>query len=115
VREDSKPLSGISVRLVYQNYPAEREGHEITLTTDEQGRVLFPAQLQKASVAQRIAYALASPKNSARVSYGRRAFVFAFSSKLGGDATSDKDLPNWAGSPASMKSTIVAKRFGMEW
>jgi hypothetical protein len=111
VGEDGKPLSGISVRLVYQNYPAERREHEITLATDEHGHVLFPAQFQKASLVQRASYALWSLNASPRASYGRQAFVFAFSSALGGNETNEL----WRGSPASMESKIVAKGIGMDW
>ena len=110
--EDGKPLSGISVRLVYQNYPAERKEREITLATDEHGHVLFPAQFGKASLVQRACYALWSLNAGPRTSYGRHAFVFAFSSDLGGNE------PNgelWRGSPVSMESKIVAKRIRWDW
>ena len=46
VTEDGKPLSGVDVRLVYENYSAEDEDQEITLTTDENSHVLFPEQFQ---------------------------------------------------------------------
>jgi len=110
VGEDGKPLSGISVGLVYQNYPAERNEHEITLATDEHGHALFPAQFQKASIVQRACYVLWSLNAGPRASYGRQAFVVAFRNALGNETT---EL--WRGSPASMESKIVARRIDVDW
>ena len=40
VKDDGQPIPQINVRLVYQNYSAEGESHEVTLRTDENGHVV---------------------------------------------------------------------------
>jgi hypothetical protein len=62
VTNDGEALAGINVRLVYQNYSAEGRAHEVTLKTDEKGRVLFPAQYGHASLLQRLVYTLSSAR-----------------------------------------------------
>jgi hypothetical protein len=49
VDASGEPLHDINVRLVYQNYSAEGTCHELTLTTDKHGHVLFSQQYGKAS------------------------------------------------------------------
>jgi uncharacterized GH25 family protein len=44
VTDDGQPLASANVRLSYRNYSAEDQSHELTLKTDESGRLLFPAQ-----------------------------------------------------------------------
>ena len=108
VAGDGTPLSGVEVRLVYENYSAEDEDHEVTLTTDENGDVLFPEQLQKASLVRRIFYTLSSARAGVHASFGRHAYVFAFDDKgHRGYATSGEYVTDWRGFPASMKSRIV--------
>jgi len=59
---------GVEVRLVYENYLAEDEDHEITLTTDENGHVLFPEQFQKSSFVRRMFYTLSSARTGVHAS-----------------------------------------------
>jgi hypothetical protein len=60
--KDGKPIPGVEVRLVYENYSAEDGDHEITLTTDENGHVLFPEQFQKSSFVRSMFYTLSSAR-----------------------------------------------------
>jgi hypothetical protein len=108
VAEDGHPLPGVNVRLVYQNYSAEDEGHEITLATDENGHVLFPEQFQKSSFARRIFYTLSSARAGVHASFGRHAYVFAFDGKgHEGNAANGEYITNWLGFPPSVKSKII--------
>jgi hypothetical protein len=108
VGEDGKPLSGVAVQLVYQNYSAEDQDHEITLTTDENGHVLFPEQSQKSSFARRVFYTLSSARAGVHASFGKHAYVFAFDDKgHEGSAINGKYVTDWQGFPSSMKSRIV--------
>ena len=54
-------------------------------------------------------------EDGVRTSYGRQAFVFAFTSALGGDATSDEHFPNWTGSPTftAIPNSGQTSRHGM--
>jgi hypothetical protein len=107
VANDNKPLPGINVRLVYQNFSTEDQSHEITMTTDEKGHALFPLQYRKASFFQHVFYTLVSAEAGVHASFGQYAYVLAFG---GGYNTLDfTDLPPWRGSPVSLESTIVAK------
>ena len=108
VAEDGKPLPGINVRLVYKNYSAEDKDHEVTLITDQNGHVLFPAQFQKASLVRRVLYTLWSARGGVHSSFGRHAYVLAFGKSYQGSATSGKYVTDWRGSPPSMESRIVA-------
>src|SRR5438477_13086353 len=53
--ENGHPLSGITVRLTYQNYSAETKSHEIDAVTDAEGHAAFVAQTVVASIAARVA------------------------------------------------------------
>ena len=100
---------GVLVIASLSGLPTEPRSHEITLTADEHGHVLFPAQFQKTSLVQRVGYALSSLNGGFRAGYGRHAFVFAFSSALEGNDTNGERITNWTGSPASMESKMVAQ------
>jgi hypothetical protein len=110
VADDGRPIPGINVRLVYENYSAEGQSHEITLTTDENGHALFPPQYERASLLQRLFYTATSAGAGAHASFGRHAFVFAFGGGYEGDAVSGQHVTDWHGSPAALESRIVAKR-----
>jgi hypothetical protein len=109
VTPDKQPIPGIRVRLVYENYSAENQDHEITLTADENGHVLFPPQYAKASLSQLMRYTLAEAPAFVHASFGRHAYVFAFGNGYEGSAVSGEYITDWTGSPASMKSRIVAQ------
>ena len=107
--EAGKPLAGLNVRLDYENYSAESDSHEITLVTDQSGRVTFPSQYGKASLIQRAFYTSASAVGGAHASFGNHAFVFVFGNGFEGDAVTGTHITDWAGSPNEMASSIVAR------
>ncbi len=109
VTQDGQPIQGINVRLVYQNYSAEGRSHEITLMADESGHVLFPPQYERASIIQRVFYAISSAQGGVHASFGRHAYVFAFGGGYEGDAVTGKYVADWRGDPESVQSRIVAK------
>jgi hypothetical protein len=108
VANNGQPLQSINVRLVYQNYSAEGQSHEITMQTDESGRVLFPPQYQKSTLFQRGFYTISSAIALAHASFGRHAYVFAFGRGYEGSALSGRFIADWRGNPDSMESKIVA-------
>lgn len=108
VANNGQPLQSINVRLVYQNYSAEGQSHEITMQTDESGRVLFPPQYQKSTLFQRGFYTVSSAIALAHASFGRHAYVFAFGRGYEGSALSGRFIADWRGNPDSMESKIVA-------
>jgi hypothetical protein len=108
VTNDGKPLAVINVRLVYQNYSSEGQSHEVTLKTDENGRVLFPAQYGSASLLQRLVYTVCSDGAGVHASFGRHAYVFVFGDGYEGNAVTGKYVADWRGTPESMESRIVA-------
>lgn len=105
-----RPLQCIYVRLSYQNYSVESDGHETTLVTDASGHVSFPARHRAATLAQRIVFTASSATAGVHASFGKDAFVFAFGDGYSGNAVSGKYVTDWTGSPPKMVSTIVAKR-----
>jgi len=111
VADNGQPISGINARLVYQNYSAEGQSHEITMTTDENGHALFPSQYGRASLLQRVFYTLSLARAGVfHASFGRHAFVFVFGGGYEGEAINGKYGADWRGSPESMESRIVANR-----
>jgi hypothetical protein len=96
-----QPMPQISVRLVYQNYSAEGTSHEVTLTADDNGHVLFPPQYEKASIFQHVLFVMSSAMAGVHASFGRHAHVFAFGGGYEGIADAD-----WQGYPESMQSRI---------
>ncbi len=110
VTDDGKPLTGVNVRLVYQNYSTEGRSHEITLKTGEDGRVLFPAQYGRASLFQRAVYTVSSAGAGVHASFGRQAYVFVFGEGYEGSAVTGKYVTDWRGSSESMESRIVASK-----
>jgi hypothetical protein len=110
VTDDGLPVASTNVRLVYQNYSAEGQSHELTLTTDENGRVLIPAQYERACVLQRLYYTVSSAGAGVHASFGRHAYVFAFGGGYEGNAVAGKYVTDWRGTPDSMDSRIVAKK-----
>lgn len=73
VAENGEPLSGMSVRLVYENYSAEKQGHELTLLTDAAGHALFPPQYQRACLFRGIFYTALEARAGVHASFGRHA------------------------------------------
>jgi hypothetical protein len=110
VRDDGQPLANTNVRLVCQNYSAEGRSHELTLITDENGRVLFPEQYERICVLQRLYYTVSSAEAGVHASFGRHAYVFAFGGGYEGNAAAGKYSTEWSGTPDSMESRIVVKK-----
>jgi len=110
VDESGQPLTGMTVRLVYQDYSAERESHEEDRTTNERGYVTFPRRISTASFLQRSFYTLVSAGAGVHSSFGRHAYVSTFGHSLEGTATSGQHVTDWTGAPGHMQSQIIATR-----
>ncbi|MGO9008916.1 MAG: hypothetical protein ACLQPN_02350 [Bryobacteraceae bacterium] len=102
----------MTVRLVYQNYSVEADGHEEDQTTDRQGDVTFPARRSSASAARLCMFTLRSACAGPHASFGRHAYVFAFGKGREGTAASGEYLVDWKGTPADVKTRIMAKPLG---
>jgi hypothetical protein len=104
-----QPVSGVTVRLTYENYSAERQSHEIDATTDAQGHVLFSAQTLSASLGRRVVGTLFSARAGTHASFGPHAGVFVFGNGLeGSDIDKQRDvIVDWTGKPDHMESRIV--------
>jgi hypothetical protein len=102
------PVEGMTVRLVYQNYSVEADGHEEDQTTDRQGDVTFPARRSSASAARLCMFTLRSACAGPHASFGRHAYVFAFGKGREGYAASGKRVADWSGVPAEVRSRITA-------
>jgi len=108
VDQNGQPVSGITVRLSYQNYSAEDKTHEIDGTTDQYGHVAFKSQAVSASGASRILYTLQSALGGVHASFGPHASVFAFGKGLEGFDVDSQDLiAEWTGKSEQMQSRIV--------
>lgn len=110
VKDDGQPIPQINVRLVYQNYSAESESHEVTLVTDDTGHVVFPQVYERACLLQRALYTMSSAGAGVHASFGRHAYVFAFGGGYEGSALIGNYVADWQGNPDSMQSKIVASR-----
>jgi hypothetical protein len=110
VNEAGVPLQDVSVRLSYKNYSAESDSHEITLTTDSTGHVLFSQQYGWACLIQEAFYIAAAASGGVHASFGRHAFVFVFGRGYDGTAVSGNYVTDWSCSPAEMVSKITARR-----
>ena len=113
ITEDGQPIRDNNVRLVYQNYSAESESHEVTLKTDDRGQVEFPPNYEKACFLQRALYSVSAAGAGVHASFGRHAYVFAFGN-FEGSVVAGKYVTDWSGTPDSMQSRIVAKRTGIQ-
>ena len=109
VDEQGLPLENMTVRLNYQNYSAEPEGHELEATTDARGQVHFPKQTTRTSIGSYILNTAWSATAGVHASFGRHAYVFTFGRGRDGSATTGDYITDWTGSPDEMKSRIVAE------
>jgi hypothetical protein len=103
--ESGRPVSGITVRLSYQNYSAERQSHEMDALTDSQGHARFAATTLTATLGRRLFVTLLSARYGVHASFGPHAQVFAL-----GDI--DRLRPvwvDWSGKPSHMESRIVVR------
>jgi len=109
-----QPVSGMTVRLSYQNYSAEGEAHEVNTTADQNGYARFPPQTLRASLMRRRIFTLLSARAGAHASLGPHAHVFALGKGLEGVDVDPKTsvLVDWTGEPRSVESHIVVKPQG---
>jgi hypothetical protein len=99
----------MTVRLSWQDYSGETEGHEEDLLTGENGYVVFTARTFRASGLRRLVGTILSARAGVHASFGPHAFVFAFGQGFEGGAVSGKYVTNWTGEPSEMQSRIVVK------
>jgi hypothetical protein len=111
VDKEGKPRVGANVRLEYTNYSAENASHELTLQTDENGRVEFPDTQGRANLMARAFHTALAARKGIHASFGRHAsvFVFGHDGEYEGSAVENGYDVNWQGSPRSMRSRIVVR------
>src|SRR5215469_3601311 len=98
VDENGKPVQGMTVREIWQNYSVEVEGHEMDRQTDANGQVSFPAHRADYSLLSQIAGSLSAiVRFNVHASYGPHATVFAFGNHLEGSATTGEYITDRAG------------------
>jgi hypothetical protein len=104
-----QPVSGVTVRLSYWNYSAERQSHEIDSVTDTHGHAAFASQTLSASLGRRAFATVLSATAGVHTSFGPHAAVFAFANGLQGfDIDKERNLVvDWTGKPDHMESRIV--------
>ena len=107
--KNGDPLRGVTVRLHYQNYSAEDDEHEVSLTTDDRGYVVFPAQELTASRWKRLLTMLKSASAGVHASFGPHAWVSASGKGLEGVAVQGEYVMDWKGHPPEIKSQITAE------
>jgi hypothetical protein len=112
VDEQGEPVSGITVRLSYENHSIEDKSHEMDRLSDQRGQVSFPAQKIRASFLRRCYYTVLSALDGVHASFGPHAYVFAFGNGMeGSDIDPERRiLVDWRGTPSRMKSRIVVTR-----
>lgn len=108
VDETGRPLSGMLVRLDYENYSVENSSHEVDLYTAENGQVTFPLQRRSASLLRRCWFTASSAAAFVHASFGPSAYVNVFGMGREGSAVSDGYIYFWKGHPDSLKTTIIA-------
>ncbi len=111
VDQNGQPVSDMIVRLSYQNYSAESEGHELDAVSDERGHASFAPQTLRASAMRRGLSILQSAMGGVHASFGPHASVFAFGRGLQGYDVDRKSnaLVFWRGTPDRMESLIVVE------
>lgn len=76
VASSGRALANMSVRIRWQNYSAEVTDHEAIAVTDSQGRVVFPRQFLRASLASRAVITLWSAMSQGvHASFGPSAWL----------------------------------------
>jgi hypothetical protein len=113
VDASNNPVSGARVRESYQDYSAGFEDGEADLTTDLQGKGIFPARTLRASLFRRIVVTLSSATAGVHTSFGPHAFVFAFGG-MEGSSVKNGVVEDWKGSPRVNTSIIVVHPTGSQ-
>jgi hypothetical protein len=109
VNQDDKPMPGVLVRQVWQDYDVEEEGHEQDKRSDENGYVSFPERvIHTTPEARAMGRAKNTRKLGVHASFGPSAFVMAFNDELEGwvDYEVSKPLPT----RIVMRPKILPKR-----
>jgi hypothetical protein len=108
--QSGHPVSGITVRVAYQNYSAENKPHETDALTDALGHAAFSAQTLSASLGRQIVAILSSLTAGVHAGFGPHATVFAFGEGLLGFAIDEQRnvVVDWTGKPDHMESRIIA-------
>jgi hypothetical protein len=104
--DGGRPLSGMLVRLDYENYSVESASHEVDLYTGENGQVTFPPQRRSASLLRRCWFTALSAAAFVHASFGPSAYVNVFG--MDGSAVSDGFVYSWKGHPNQLSTTIIA-------
>jgi hypothetical protein len=107
VDQANRPIGGVTVREGYQHYSAQFSGGETDLTTDNQGRVTFPAKTFRANLLKRFAVMASSAAGGVHASFGPHAYVFAFGNGVEGNSVKNGYVEDWTGAPKANKSVIV--------
>jgi hypothetical protein len=104
VDEQQRPLGGMTVRLIYQDYSLESRSHEEMRTTDARGHASFEQRSIRSTAASHIVGSIRSFAHTGfHASYGRDAYIVVFGKGRRGDFAS---WDTWSGWSASMHSTI---------
>jgi len=106
--EAGRPLSGMLVRLNYENYSVENISHEVDFYTGEKGQVAFPSERRFASLLRRCWFTTLSAAAFVHASFGPTAYVNAFGMGREGSAVSDGLVYVWKGHPDRLNTTIIA-------
>jgi hypothetical protein len=108
VDKSGAPQTGITVRVSYQDYSLEKQGHEENTVADSRGYAHFAERESRASLAERFFGILHSAATGGvHASFGRHASVFAFGDGKEGYAVSGEYVADWTGSPKHMESRII--------
>jgi hypothetical protein len=103
---DMLPISGVTVRVSFENYYAEDQSHEID--TNSKGVARFPGQRLYASVARRCYYTLMAARAGVHASFGPYASAVAFGNGTEASALdSNGNVLFWRGEPSHIESRIV--------
>jgi hypothetical protein len=109
VNEVSSPVEGVLVRESYQDYSAERTGHEADLSTPASGCVRFPPRPLQATILKRAFATISSATAGVHASFGPHAYVTAFAGSQRGDDVRDSYVYDWHGSPDVVNSTLTLR------
>jgi len=111
--EAGHPLSGMLVRLDFENYSAEDTFHEVDLYTDTNGQVTFPPKRGFTSLLRRCWFTTLSAMAFAHASFGPTAYVLVFGGGREGAVNSgDGSVYFWDGHPNRVTSVVVARPKG---
>ena len=104
------PMSGITVREVWQQYSLENSSHEEDRLTDVNGQVHFPRRIYQSGFALRLVSCMRQIGSlGVHASCGPRSYLVAFGK--GVDTMDWEDLSPEEGSTSySQRSTLVLKR-----